>query len=110
MIPTRCMVQAGQISDTTQAQLREDMKIFAQETFGADPFIQWIVVPDKCGFTAAKPSTSVIVQMMSNRPLKTPERIEMLRELCDIWIKRTGKSIDEVVCAIADPLGTEAAK
>ncbi len=109
MIPTRCMVQAGQIADSTEAQLREDMKAFAEKSFGSEPFIQWVVVPENSGFTAAKPSTSVIVQMMSNRPLKTPERIEMLKELCDIWIERTGKSMNEVVCAVADPFVQDAA-
>ena len=107
MIPTRCMVQAGQISDATQVQLREDMKAFAKKSFGAEPFIHWVVVPENSGFTAGKPSTSVLVQMMSDRPLETRERAELLNELCDIWIKRTGKSIDEVVGVIADPLGDQ---
>lgn len=104
MIPTRCLVQTGQISESTEAELRQDMEAFSAKAFGSEPIIQWVEVPEQSGFTAGKPSTSVLVQMMSNHPLETPERIELLKELCDIWIDKTGKSIEEVVGVIADPV------
>lgn len=103
MIPTMCMVQAGQVPADLQAQLREDMEGFSQRSFGASPAISWIEVPERSGFTAGAPSTSILVSMQSTEPLETARRIELLKQLCDIWIERTGKSINEVVGVISDP-------
>ena len=103
MIPTTCMVQSGQIPADMQAQLREDMEGFSQRSFGAAPAINWIEVPENSGFTAGVPSTSILVSMQASEALETPRRIELLKELCDIWIERTGKSINEVVGVISDP-------
>ncbi|CAE7205219.1 trkI [Symbiodinium microadriaticum] len=95
---------AGDISAETEAQLRQDMQAFSNKAFGADPMIDWVVVPESSGFTAGKPSTTALVMMLSSRPLETAERFDLLQELCDIWIKATGKSIDEIVSTIADPM------
>lgn len=103
MIPTMCMVQSGQVPADFQAQLREDMEGFARRSFGASPEIRWIEVPERSGFTAGLASTSILVSMQSSKPLEAPRRVELLKELCDIWIKRTGKSMNEVVCVISDP-------
>jgi hypothetical protein len=103
MVPTMCMVQAGQIPPGLQTQLRKDMEGFSQRSFGAPPSLTWIEVPENSGFTAGVPSTSILVSMQASEPLETPRRVELLKELCDIWIERTGKSINEVVGVISDP-------
>lgn len=103
MIPTMCWVHSGQISDAMEASLREQMNAFSERVFGTAAGILWVTVPEKSGFTAAEPSTSVLVQMRSNRALEKPERVDMLNELCDMWMKATGKSMNEVITVIADP-------
>lgn len=105
MTPVTCLVQAGQITPDLQATLRQDMVGFVSRSFGNQPEISWIEVPERSGFTAGEPSTAILVSMPANEPLETSRRIELLEELCDIWIERTGKSIDEVVGVISDPQG-----
>ena len=103
MIQAMCLVQAGQVSEQQEARLRADMEDFSQRSFSTGAAINWIVVPENSGFTAGKPSTSILVSMLSNRPLDSAERTELLKELCDIWIAQTGRSMDEVVGVIRDP-------
>ena len=103
MIPTMCLVQAGQVSAEQEARLRNEMESFAQRSFAASSTMNWVEVPKNSGFTAGQPSTSILVSMQSNRQLEKAERIELLKELCDLWIAHTGRSSDEVVGVIADP-------
>lgn len=103
MTPCTCLVQEGQISDAQQAALRAGMTEFAKRSFGSEPQINWITVPKGSGFTEAKPSTSVLVMMTADRSLPPSEREPLLRELCDIWMDGTGKSMNEVVTVVNDP-------
>ncbi len=104
MIACMCLVQQGQISPGQEAALRSAMDDFAQKAFGAAPETAWIVVPDGSGFTAARPSNSVLVSMQSNRPLPQEERVGLLGELSDIWMKETGLDPNEVVAVVRDPV------
>lgn len=99
----QCLVQEGQVSSEAEAALRSDMADFATRHFGAVPDFNWTVVGKGNGFTAAKPSNSVIVSMPADRSMPVSEREPLLRELGDIWIKHTGLSGDEVVTVITDP-------
>ena len=103
MTACMCLVQEGQVSAEQEAALRSRMDVFSVEAFDAPPAIAWIAVPEGNGFTAAKPSTSVLVSIQSNRPLPQGERVELLSELCDIWMQETGLGADEVVTVVRDP-------
>lgn len=103
MIPVTCLVQAGQVSSALEKNLRNDMAEFVKNSFDATAEIAWIVVPEKSGFTAGKPSTSILVSVQSNHALETAHRIELLHRLCNIWIEKTGLSNNEVVGVITDP-------
>lgn len=86
-----------------QASLRAGLKDFTNRSFGADPEIDWIVVPKGSGFTAAVPSTAVITSMPANRPLDQSERVALLTELNDLCVTTTQRSANEVVTSISDP-------
>lgn len=103
MTACTCMVQAGQISADQQAALRSETSSFAERHFGAEADINWIEVPEGSGFTANKPSTSVIVSVQSNRSLAPSEREPLLRELEGLWREHSGRGTDEVVSVITDP-------
>jgi len=103
MIASMCLVQQGQISDEQQAALREAMARLAREAFDDQIEIEWIEVAKGSGFTEAKPSTSVIVQMTAPRPLSPTQREPLIRELCEIWMRGSGLSANEVVAVIRDP-------
>ena len=102
--PCTCMVQQGQISADQEAQLRAETSSFAERHFGAPGEINWIAVPEGSGFTAAQPSTSVIVSIRSDRSLAPSEREPLLRELEAIWREHSGRGADEVVSVITDPV------
>ncbi|MEM6625231.1 MAG: hypothetical protein AAF719_00860 [Pseudomonadota bacterium] len=103
MIICNCIVQAGQVSADMEAALRADLNDFAQRSFGAPAQINWIAIPEGSGFTAGTPSTSSVVTMRANAPLEQARRVSLLTELCDLWIKQTRCSLDEVVGVVADP-------
>ena len=103
MIRATCLVQENQISDEQESALRKDMEEFVQSSFYESAEINWIVVPKNSGFTAGVPSTSVIVSVRSNVILDKQRRVDLLKELCDIWMTETGLSINEVVGVITDP-------
>ncbi len=104
MIMCNCMVQAGQIPPETEVRLRTSLDGFARGIFGAPVKIGWTVIPERSGFTAARPSTTSVVAMQANVPLPQARRAALLRELCELWVRETGCSIDEVVGFISDPI------
>lgn len=99
-----CMVQEGQISAAQQDDLRAATSQFALNNFGSAAEINWIEVPAGSGFTAAKPSTSVIVSVRADRSLTPKQRVPLLHELEGIWRRGSGRGPDEVVTVITDPL------
>lgn len=103
MIPTMCMVQEGDISSDLQKTLANEMVGFSRKSFGEDPEFTWIEVPKRGGFTGGMPSTSVLVSMRANEKLAQAHRVELLKELCGLWMERASKSMNEVVVSISDP-------
>ncbi|MBO9474730.1 hypothetical protein J7413_14365 [Shimia sp. R10_1] len=103
MIPIMCIVQDGQIPAQTETQLKTQIAEFAQRAFSAPAEIDWIVVPEGSGFTAAVPSTSIVASLHANRALPQDERISLLNELTEICTTLTGRSAHEVVTSIRNP-------
>ncbi len=102
MIPVMCLVQQGQVPAEAEEALKSEIGAFTQRRFQADAQIDWIEVPKGSGFTAARPSTTVIASLQANRPLEQGERVRLLKELGAICTKGTGRSSHEVVIAIRD--------
>lgn len=105
MVPVMCIVQEGQISLETEYGLKAQIGEFTQRAFSAPADIDWIVVPEGSGFSAAQPSTTVIASLHANRALEQDERISLLRELGDICMSKTGRSANEIVTSIRNPIG-----
>jgi len=103
MISCTCIVQAGQVSAEVEATLRTNLSEFAERAFGEPAEINWRAIPERGGFTAAKPSTSSIISMTANKPIAQPERADLLKEMCELWVRETHRSLDEVVGVISDP-------
>lgn len=98
-----CMVQAGQISADQEAALRQETSAFAERNFGSAAEINWVTVPETCGYTEGKLSTSVIVSLTADRTLSPSQREPLLRELGQIWESGAARGPDEVVSVIRDP-------
>ncbi len=103
MITCTCIVQAGQVSAETEAALRANLNAFAERAFGEPAEINWRSIPERSGFTAAKPSTSSIISIAANKPVPQPKRAALLKEMCELWVRETKRSLDEVVGVISDP-------
>lgn len=103
MIPVMCFVQEGQISANAEATLKREIRAFSERAFQEPADIDWIVVRAGNGFTAARPSTSVIASMQANAPLAHREREAMLKELSEICVRATVRSPKEIVACIRDP-------
>lgn len=105
MVPVMCIVQEGQISPKTEFGLKAQISKFTQRAFLAPADIDWLVVPEGSGFTAARPSRTVIASLHSNRGLAQDERISLLKELGEICMAATGRSASEIVTSIRNPTG-----
>lgn len=103
MIAVMCISQQGQISPEAESELKAQIGVFTQRAFAALADIDWIVVPNGSGFTAARPSTIVIASLHANRSLADDERISLLSELGAICMAQTGKSAAEIVTSIRNP-------
>ncbi len=103
MIPVMCVVQQGQVSADVEDALKAEIDVFAQRAFREPADIDWIEVPEGSGFTAGKPSTTVIASLQSSKALEHDERVALLKQLCDICMDKTGRSSHEVVTSIRDP-------
>ena len=104
MITCNCIVQAGQISAESEDVLRASLNEFAERRLGAKADINWVAIPERSGFTAAKPSTSAVISMRATKPVPQSDREGLLREMCAIWTTETKCSLNEVVGVIADPI------
>ncbi len=103
MIPILCFAQAGQLPSDTTERLDTDLDAFARRAFDQPATIRWVVVPDGGGFTAAEPSTTVVVSIRANRPLEQHERANLLVQLSEVCSTRTGKAPGELVLSLLDP-------
>lgn len=103
MILVMCVVQQGQMSAAVEDALKEEIDAFSRRAFQEPAEIDWIEVPEGSGFTAGRPSTSVIASMQSSRNLVQDERVALLKELCHICMIKTGRSSHDVVTSIRDP-------
>lgn len=103
MIPILCLVQEGRITPSVSDELKANLSQLAKSALKADAAINWIEVKEGSGFTEAKPSTSSLVSIQSNRVLETEERVSMMMAICDFWMDKTGCSINEIVAAVSDP-------
>lgn len=103
MITCTCLVQEGQAPASKEASIRTRLRAFTQTAFDDDAQINWIIVPQHNGFTAAKPSTSSLVSLTASSSIDQDQRARLLGELCDLWMSETGCSMDEIVGVISDP-------
>ena len=103
MTSCNCIVQEGEIPPATEADLRRSLQAFSRRAFGSDAEISWLTVPRGNGFTAGEPTKASVVSLRSEVPLEQGRREFLLKELCDLWIRETQCSIDELVGVIADP-------
>ncbi len=103
MIPCTCFVQEGQKADQVQSTLKEKLDAFSQRAFNAPAHQTWITIGKGNGFTEAKPSTSSIISFNPDAPVDQETRVELLGEICAIWMEETGCSLNEVVATINNP-------
>lgn len=103
MVICSCIVQSGQISTETEAILKSELDMLAQRAFGSPANIHWITIPENSGFTAGEASASSVISMRATEPIEQARRETLLSELCEIWTRETGCSLEEVVGVIADP-------
>lgn len=103
MIPVMCIVQEGQMPPEKEVELRSEIANFTKRSFQVEADIDFIKVKKGSGFTAAKPSSTVITSMHAHRPLAQGERVALLTELCDLCADIAGITSNDVVTSIRDP-------
>lgn len=97
------MVQQGQVPDASAEALKGRLQTFARSAFGEAMDIRWVTIAPRRGFTAGRPSTSSIVSITAASPVDQPRRVELLNEICALWMDETRCSLDEIVAVVSDP-------
>ncbi len=106
MILCGCMIQEGQVPEATQKELEQGLGEITQRFFEAPAAAVWTTVAEGDGWTAGEPSSSSLVVMYVPAGMEQDRRTSLLSELCDLWMAKTGCSINEIV-ATANDLPTE---
>ena len=104
MIPILSFVQEGQLEPHLLSVLESGLSDICQSAFGAEAFIHWVEVKDGNGFSGAEPSKASLVRIQSNLNLAQEDRVQVMHQVCDLWIEKTGCSINEIVAAVGDPV------
>jgi len=107
VIPILCLVQEGHIAPSVGEDLRSSLNQLAQDHLGSAAGINWVEVQAGSGFTEAKPSTSTLVSIQSDRALTQDERISIMQKICDFWMEKTDCSINEIVASVNDPAASQ---
>jgi len=98
-----CIVQAGQISDATRAELVLGLERIAAEMLDApSSSIGWVFIARGFGFSAGEPSTTSLV--VRSVPIGFPDdrRQRLLTRISDFWQQATGCTANEVVVTALD--------
>ena len=100
-----CIIQAGQAADERREALESGLRRIGRERLGDDPSsieIAWTVMKSGFAWTGGEPSTSSLVIRSVPVGLPADEREAFMREVCDLWERETGCSIDEIVVTAWD--------
>ncbi len=100
-----CIVQEGQEPERRRDALAAGLKELGRRAFGDDPEriqVQWIPIRRGFAWTAGEPSTSSIVIRSVPAGMPDAEREAFLRSVSDLWVEKTGCSIDEIVVTAVD--------
>lgn len=100
MIPVMCITQQGQIPPAAEHGLKAKIAAFTQRAFAANADIDWIEVPAGSGFSAAEPSTVLVVSLLANRPLERTARRALMHQLAGICQASTGKPAEDIVISV----------
>jgi len=100
MITCTCFYQDGQIPSNIINQLGEGIEnIGVSHKLGDGVDIQWIAIPAGQGWTAGEPSTSSVVTL-NTPPIDQTQRIEILHDICNLWMELTDCQINEVLASV----------
>lgn len=100
MVNCICLTQEGLAPDQHSQQLKDGLKqIVITNKLGDDVNIAWITVPPGEGWTDGKPSTSTVLSMEAP-PIDQAHRVDVLTQICDLWIKTTGCHVNEIVASV----------
>lgn len=98
-----CLIQAGQISAARQAALQREIGGMTQAKLGFTPSFRWTEIAAGSGYTAGVPSTSALVTLTADAPVEQDTREAVLHELCELWTRGAGVTINEIMAVVADP-------
>lgn len=108
MIPVTVLVQEQQIAHSLQSALEGFVDRFTVTHFGAHALLEWREVAAGSGFTAAEPSTCVVITVFADRHLEPGERQRLTLELGEFAMKCTYRTRYEVIVTIEDPCSEDA--
>lgn len=96
MTTCTCLVQEGQIKPDQRTALEKGLDEISTTYFEEPADVSWTEVTSGHGWTGGESSTTSLVAM--NIPeVPQDRRVELMTDICSLWIRETGCSINEIV-------------
>ena len=105
MIEFNCTVQEGVISDDIRPELVSGLTGISVSVMGAsedEVDVQFTEIPRGFGFRGGELSTTSLVRGQVPAGCEQELRVEFMQAICDMWMRVTGCSVDELVVSARD--------
>ena len=105
MIEFNCTVQEGVIPDDIRPELVSGLTGVSVSVMGAsadDVNVEFTEIPRGFGFRGGEPSTTSLVRGQIPPGCEQELRVEFMQAICDMWMRVTGCSVDELVVSARD--------
>ena len=103
MISFNCTVQEGVIPEDIRPELVSGLIRVSSSVMGAsDADVQFTEIPRGFGFRGGELSTTSLVRGQIPPGCEQELRVEFMRRICDMWMRVTGCSVDELVVSARD--------
>jgi hypothetical protein len=100
-----CLVQQGAAAGPVRTRLEAGLTQLAAQQFpgsGEACSFVWMEVAAGCGFTAGQPTTAAIAAATVPTGTNNEVRSRFLGGLCDLWVRETGCSVDDILATAFD--------
>ncbi len=105
MINFNCVLQEGVIPHELRSTLAAELVRISVSVFGEAPDdveVAFSEIPHGYAFRGGKVSTTSSVRGTINPGCEQSVRVEFMQQICDMWMRVTGCSTDELVVSARD--------
>ena len=101
-----CIVQEDVVPDDLRAQLAAEIRRISASVLSIvedDIEVSYYEVRHGFGFRGGEVSTTSTVRGQLSQPIDQEMRVELMTQILNMWIAKTGCEVDELIVSARDP-------